>query len=102
MDTTIRTLDGLRLSGTLVTPEESAERAVVLVHGGGVTREEGGFFTQLATGLGGVSVRITSLSTRSVHMEFVVTAMPTEARPSRAASSGSPLRASAAARRDRK
>jgi uncharacterized protein len=50
--TTIRTLDGLRLSSTLVTPEAQPECAVVLVHGGGVTREEGGFFTRLAAGLG--------------------------------------------------
>lgn len=51
-DTTFRTLDGLHLSGTVVTPEASPEHAVVLVHGGGVTREEGGFFTRLAAGLG--------------------------------------------------
>ena len=49
--TTFRTLDGLHLAGTLVTPGESTESAVVLVHGGGVTREEGGFFTRLAAGL---------------------------------------------------
>jgi uncharacterized protein len=54
--TTLRTLDGLNLDGTLVTPERPAEKAVVLVHGGGVTREEGGFFTRLATGLGEASV----------------------------------------------
>src|ERR1700680_210662 len=48
----LRTLDGLHLAATLVTSGESAERAVVLVHGGGVTREEGGFFTRLAAGLG--------------------------------------------------
>lgn len=47
----LRALDGLHLAGTLVTPDGSAERAVVLVHGGGVTREEGGFFTRLAAGL---------------------------------------------------
>lgn len=47
----IRALDGLRLAATLVTPDERADRAVVLVHGGGVTREEGGFFTRLAAGL---------------------------------------------------
>jgi uncharacterized protein len=29
---------------------------VVLVHGGGVTREEGGFFTRLAAGLGEAGV----------------------------------------------
>lgn len=50
-DTTLRSLDGLRLAGTLVTPSEPTDRAVVLVHGGGVTREEGGYFGRLATGL---------------------------------------------------
>ncbi|MEC3978162.1 alpha/beta hydrolase [Amycolatopsis sp. H20-H5] len=50
--TTFRAIDGLRLSGTLATAETSAQHAVVLVHGGGVTREEGGFFTRLAEGLG--------------------------------------------------
>jgi len=54
--TTLRTLDGLRLAGTLVEPESPATRAVVLVHGGGVTREEGGFFTRLADGLGEAGV----------------------------------------------
>jgi pimeloyl-ACP methyl ester carboxylesterase len=53
---TIRTLDGLRLAATLVTADGSPECAVVLVHGGGVTREEGGFFTRLADGLGEVGV----------------------------------------------
>lgn len=42
--------DGLRLAATLVAPD-GARQAVVLVHGGGVTREEGGFFVRLATGL---------------------------------------------------
>jgi hypothetical protein len=46
-----RSLDGLRLCGTLVVPSPARGPAVVLVHGGGVTREEGGFFTQLASGL---------------------------------------------------
>ena len=50
-DTTIRTLDGLHLRGTLVTPDTPTDRTAVLVHGGGVTRDEGGFFTRLATGL---------------------------------------------------
>lgn len=49
--TSIRTLDGLHLAGTLVRAEAPSERAVLLVHGGGVTREEGGFFTRLAAGL---------------------------------------------------
>ncbi|WP_157254899.1 alpha/beta hydrolase [Nonomuraea typhae] len=47
---TFRTLDGLHLAGTLVTPGEPPEHAVVLVHGGGVTRHEGGFFNRLAAG----------------------------------------------------
>ncbi len=50
-DTSVHTLDGLHLAGTLVTPEQSADRAVVLVHGAGVDREEGGFFIRLADGL---------------------------------------------------
>lgn len=48
--TTVRTPDGLHLSGTLVLPD-GARQAAVLVHGGGVTREEGGFFTRLAARL---------------------------------------------------
>ncbi|HZB28812.1 MAG TPA: alpha/beta hydrolase [Streptosporangiaceae bacterium] len=48
---TFRSLDGLRLWGTYVRPAVPAGPAVVLVHGGGVTREEGGFFTRLAKGL---------------------------------------------------
>jgi uncharacterized protein len=55
-DTTFRTLDGLHLAGTLVEREQPTGWAVVLVHGGGVTREEGGFFTRLATGLGEAGV----------------------------------------------
>jgi len=47
----LRALDGVRLAGTFVTPETGADRAVVLVHGGGVTREEGGFFTRMAAWL---------------------------------------------------
>ncbi|WP_433261906.1 alpha/beta hydrolase [Actinosynnema sp. CS-041913] len=46
----VRTLDGRTLAGTLVAPGV-AERAAVFVHGGGVTRNEGGFFTRMATGL---------------------------------------------------
>ncbi|MFD3431244.1 alpha/beta hydrolase [Nocardia fluminea] len=49
--TSTRTLDGLHLAGTIVTPEQPPAHAVLLVHGGGVTREEGGFFTRLADGL---------------------------------------------------
>ena len=46
-----RTLDGLHLTGTFVTPERAPDHAVVFIHGGGVTRDEGGFFTRLADGL---------------------------------------------------
>jgi pimeloyl-ACP methyl ester carboxylesterase len=49
--TTFRSLDGLRLCGTLVVPPEPGDAATVLVHGGGVNRDEGGFFTRLAFGL---------------------------------------------------
>lgn len=48
---TLRALDGLRLAGTLLMPEGAPDRVVVFVHGGGVTRDEGGFFTRLADGL---------------------------------------------------
>lgn len=44
-------LDGLVLRGTLVMPAEAVQCPVILVHGGGVTREEGGFFTRMATAL---------------------------------------------------
>src|SRR5712664_4264179 len=52
----LRTLDELHLAGTLVTPDGTTDRVVVLVHGGGVTREEGGFFTRLAEGLADADV----------------------------------------------
>lgn len=61
----LRTLDGLRLAGSLVTPEPATDRAVVLVHGGGVTREEGGFFTRLAAGLADVGVASLRFDLRS-------------------------------------
>jgi alpha-beta hydrolase superfamily lysophospholipase len=48
---TFRSLDGLRLAGTLVKPDSIQGASTVLVHGGGVTREEGGFFSRLASGL---------------------------------------------------
>lgn len=54
--TTFRTLDGLHLAGTFVIPEGQRGRAVVMIHGGGVTREEGGFFRRLASGLGDAGV----------------------------------------------
>lgn len=55
-DVTVRTLDGLHLAGTLVEPGRPTSQAVVLVHGGGVTREEGGFFKRLADGLADAGV----------------------------------------------
>jgi len=51
----VRSLDGIELSATLLTPAHAA-RGVVLVHGGGVTREEGGFFKRLADGLAAAGV----------------------------------------------
>ncbi|OKJ10617.1 alpha/beta hydrolase [Streptomyces sp. CB00316] len=48
--TAFRSLDGTALVGTVCSAETSAGMAV-LVHGAGVTREEGGFFTRLAVGL---------------------------------------------------
>ncbi len=44
-------LDGLRLKGALVLPTTPGGNTAVLVHGGGVTRHEGGFFARLAEGL---------------------------------------------------
>jgi len=49
--TVFRSLDGLQLAGTCVVPGEAPSSVAVLVHGGGVTRDEGGFFTRLAHGL---------------------------------------------------
>ncbi|PKV76701.1 alpha/beta hydrolase [Nocardia fluminea] len=54
--TRVRTFDGLYLAATLVTTDGPSRLAVVMVHGGGVTREEGGFFTRLADGLASVGV----------------------------------------------
>lgn len=50
-DVEFRSLDGLRLRGTLTMPPVALGAAAVLVHGGGVTREEGGFFARFAAGL---------------------------------------------------
>ena len=50
-DVEFRSPDGLRLRGTLVRPVDSAQAVTVLVHGGGVTRHEGGFFTRVAESL---------------------------------------------------
>ena len=40
----------------LVRPDRPTQRAAVLVHGGGVTRGEGGFFMRLAAGLADAGV----------------------------------------------
>ncbi|MGE7435473.1 alpha/beta hydrolase family protein [Kitasatospora sp. NPDC001175] len=51
-DTEFRSLDGTQLLGTISTPPTPFRSGfAVLVHGSGVTREEGGFFTRLAGGL---------------------------------------------------
>ena len=49
--TEFQSLDGLGLRGTFVIGAASTGHAALLVHGGGVTRDEGGFFTRLAAGL---------------------------------------------------
>lgn len=46
-----RSLDGIGLRGTLVIPSDVSADPAVFVHGGGVTRHEGGFFTRTAAGL---------------------------------------------------
>ncbi|MFE2270735.1 alpha/beta hydrolase [Streptomyces lavendulae] len=52
-----RSLDGTALVGTLLAPERAAPVGLaVLVHGAGVTREEGGFFTRLANSLAAAGV----------------------------------------------
>ncbi|MFJ9605870.1 alpha/beta hydrolase [Kitasatospora sp. NPDC101176] len=51
-ETEFRSLDGTQLFGTISSPPSRAPvGTAVLVHGSGVTREEGGFFTRLAHGL---------------------------------------------------
>lgn len=55
-ETEFRSLDGTVLRGTLVAPDVPSGRVLVLVHGGGVTREEGGFFGRIAEGLAGRGV----------------------------------------------
>jgi uncharacterized protein len=54
--TTVRTLDGLQLAATFDAPEGPPGHGVLLVHGAGVTREEGGFFTRIAAGLAEANV----------------------------------------------
>ncbi|MFD7720447.1 alpha/beta hydrolase [Streptomyces sp. NPDC059814] len=49
-ETAFQSLDGTALFGTVCSAETPVGMAI-LVHGSGVTREEGGFFTRLAAGL---------------------------------------------------
>ncbi|WP_391858307.1 alpha/beta hydrolase [Streptomyces silvisoli] len=53
LETAFRSLDGTTLAGTVTAPDGATAGLVVLAHGGGVTRHEGGFFTRLAAGLAG-------------------------------------------------
>ncbi|MFC5149912.1 alpha/beta hydrolase [Streptomyces aureoversilis] len=56
METAFRSLDGTALTGTVTVTEVAAGGLAVLVHGAGVTRDEGGFFTRIAAALAGVGV----------------------------------------------
>ncbi len=58
-ETAFSSLDGTALSGTISPAVAPPIGAAVLVHGSGVTREEGGFFARLADGL--AEAGITSL-----------------------------------------
>ncbi|MFC4857059.1 alpha/beta hydrolase [Actinophytocola glycyrrhizae] len=55
VEVSVRTLDGTRLSGTFTTPEEP-RRAVLMVHGAGVTRDEVGLYPLLAEALAAAGV----------------------------------------------
>lgn len=57
LDTEFRPLDGTSLACTLTVPDAAASGLAVLVHGAGVTRREGGFFTRLAAGLAEAGVQ---------------------------------------------
>ncbi|MBP2405070.1 acetoin dehydrogenase E2 subunit dihydrolipoyllysine-residue acetyltransferase [Streptomyces netropsis] len=57
LETAFRSLDGTALEGTVSAPSGVVKGLAVLVHGAGVTREEGGFFARLATGLAGAGIR---------------------------------------------
>ncbi|MBO0654777.1 alpha/beta fold hydrolase [Streptomyces triculaminicus] len=56
-ETAFRSLDGTALAGTVTPPEGTTAGLAVLVHGAGVTRNEGGFFTRLAAGLASSGIR---------------------------------------------
>lgn len=55
-ETSFRSLDGLTLRGVVVHPAQPLRGTAILVHGGGVTRDEGGFFVRLADGLAGLGI----------------------------------------------
>lgn len=57
LETAFRSLDGTALAGTVSAPSEVVNGLAVLVHGAGVTREEGGFFARLAAGLARAGIR---------------------------------------------
>ncbi|MGW0664583.1 alpha/beta hydrolase [Streptodolium elevatio] len=56
IEVAFRSLDGVTLQGTFTAAGSPSGRGAVLVHGSGVTREEGGFFTRLAAGLADAGV----------------------------------------------
>ncbi|MFF3067217.1 alpha/beta hydrolase [Kitasatospora sp. NPDC057904] len=55
-ETAFRSLDGTALFGTVTPSPTSPTALAVLIHGAGVTREEGGFFGRLAAGLAATGV----------------------------------------------
>ncbi|MFI1177556.1 alpha/beta hydrolase [Streptomyces melanogenes] len=57
LTTAFRSLDGTVLAGTVTAVEGPGSGLAVLVHGAGVTREEGGFFTRIAAALASNGVR---------------------------------------------
>jgi uncharacterized protein len=57
--THFRSFDGLNLAATITVPAVQERRpAAVLVHGGGVTRDEAGYFTRLASGLAAAGIPV--------------------------------------------
>ncbi|MFC5722069.1 alpha/beta hydrolase [Streptomyces gamaensis] len=57
LEAAFRSVDGTALAGTVAAPEGATRGLAVLVHGAGVTREEGGFFSRLAAGLARIGIR---------------------------------------------
>ncbi|MFE3560504.1 alpha/beta fold hydrolase [Streptomyces sp. NPDC059193] len=61
-----RSLDGTALAGTVTAARDVAVvGAVLLVHGAGVTREEGGFFARQAAGLAAAGLRVLRFDLRA-------------------------------------